>query len=151
MRSTAACCFNLFPPTSTPAAAAAKSPRLPCSSLASPPSWRSQGCAAAAAAAVGLAYATIGIGFAENLWFLSGEGAAVAEEVISAGVVRQQGERRSPARWTDRRGCPPWKAKTFELIMPERLPRPSPRRRWESVGDFDQAIRRAARSKEANV
>ncbi|KAK4782716.1 hypothetical protein SAY86_007090 [Trapa natans] len=139
MCTTATCCFNLSPP-----AAASKSSRLPCSSLASPPSWRSQGCAAAA---VGLAYAMIGIGFVENMRFFSGEGAAMAEEVISARVVRQQGERRPPERWSDR--CPPWKAKTFELIMPERLPRPSPRRRWESIGDFDQAIRGAARSKEA--
>lgn len=121
----------------------------PCcsSNLVSPPSWRSHGCAAAA---VGLAYAMIGIGVVENLYFFSGEGSAIAEEAISAGFVKQQGRGRPPARWSDKRACPPWKSKTFELIMPENLPRPSPRRRWESVGDFDPAIRAATGSKEGS-
>lgn len=37
-------------------------------------------------------------------------------------------------RWSDRRNCPAWQSNSLESIMPENLPRPSARRRWENVG-----------------
>ncbi|XP_031102561.1 uncharacterized protein LOC116006363 [Ipomoea triloba] len=37
-------------------------------------------------------------------------------------------------RWSDKRSCPPWQANSLETIVPENLPRPSSRRRWEIVG-----------------
>jgi hypothetical protein len=36
-------------------------------------------------------------------------------------------------RWSDRRECPPWRANSLENIVPENLPRPSARRRFNSV------------------
>nr|GMD41357.1 Glucose-signaling factor like [Ipomoea batatas]GME18068.1 Glucose-signaling factor like [Ipomoea batatas] len=37
-------------------------------------------------------------------------------------------------RWSEKRSCPPWQANSLETIVPENLPRPSSRRRWEIVG-----------------
>ncbi|GMN45210.1 hypothetical protein TIFTF001_014408 [Ficus carica] len=36
------------------------------------------------------------------------------------------------AKWSDRRMCPQWRLNSLESIVPENLPRPSARRRWES-------------------
>ncbi|OQU78473.1 hypothetical protein SORBI_3009G241300 [Sorghum bicolor] len=36
-------------------------------------------------------------------------------------------------RWSDRRECPPWRANSLENIVPENLPRPSARRRFNTV------------------
>ncbi|WVZ99678.1 hypothetical protein U9M48_044941 [Paspalum notatum var. saurae] len=36
-------------------------------------------------------------------------------------------------RWSDRRECPPWRANSLENIVPENLPRPSARRRFNSI------------------
>ncbi|XP_051137802.1 protein CHLOROPLAST VESICULATION [Andrographis paniculata] len=61
------------------------------------------------------------------------ESAAAATDLQSesARIVRVQ-------RWSDRRGCQPWRANSLETIVPENLPRPSARRRWEATG-FHQA------------
>lgn len=37
-------------------------------------------------------------------------------------------------RWSDKRSCPPWHINSLETIVPENLPRPSARRRWEATG-----------------
>lgn len=37
------------------------------------------------------------------------------------------------SRWSDTRKCAPWRANSFEIIVPENLPRPSHRRNWEAV------------------
>ncbi|KAL5231539.1 hypothetical protein ABZP36_030315 [Zizania latifolia] len=39
----------------------------------------------------------------------------------------------APARWSDRRQCPPWRANSLENIVPENLPRPSARQRLNSI------------------
>ncbi|KAL5786122.1 hypothetical protein ACOSQ2_008514 [Xanthoceras sorbifolium] len=36
-------------------------------------------------------------------------------------------------RWSDKRMCPPWQLNSLETIVPENLPRPSARRRLESI------------------
>ncbi|CAN1169183.1 Integrator complex subunit 7 homolog [Linum perenne] len=36
-------------------------------------------------------------------------------------------------KWSDKRMCPAWQLNSLETIVPENLPRPSARRRWESV------------------
>ncbi|KAK4800832.1 hypothetical protein SAY86_021319 [Trapa natans] len=36
-------------------------------------------------------------------------------------------------RWSERRACPPWTIKSFELTVPENLPRPYARKRWDFV------------------
>ena len=43
------------------------------------------------------------------------------------------------AKWSDRiRMCPPWHLNSLESIVPENLPRPSPRRRLEAAGALAQ-------------
>ncbi|XP_062179549.1 protein CHLOROPLAST VESICULATION-like [Phragmites australis] len=44
-----------------------------------------------------------------------------------------------PARWSDRRQCPPWRANSLENIVPENLPRPSARRRFNSITAAERA------------
>lgn len=36
-------------------------------------------------------------------------------------------------QWSSKRKCPPWRLNSLETIVPENLPRPSARRRWENV------------------
>jgi hypothetical protein len=52
-----------------------------------------------------------------------------------AALVRAQ----APARWSDRRQCPPWRANSLENVVPENLPRPAPRRRPNGVAAADKA------------
>lgn len=42
-------------------------------------------------------------------------------------------------RWSDNRACLPWRLNTLETIVPENLPRPSARRRWEAAGFSETA------------
>ncbi|XP_047160070.1 uncharacterized protein LOC124830412 [Vigna umbellata] len=37
------------------------------------------------------------------------------------------------AKWSQKRTCPPWQGNSLETIVPENLPRPSARRRYEAV------------------
>ncbi|RLN30127.1 uncharacterized protein C2845_PM05G28520 [Panicum miliaceum] len=46
---------------------------------------------------------------------------------------------RAPPRRSDRRECPPWRANSLENIVPENLPRPSARRRFNSIRAPDRA------------
>ncbi|PKI43556.1 hypothetical protein CRG98_036048 [Punica granatum] len=92
----------------------------PSTSLVSPPSWQSR--SVTLAAAMGLAQAMIGIGVIGNLYFFSGEGLAVTEDATPREVVKQRVSR-VQTRWSDKRACPPWQSKTFELVVPENLPR----------------------------
>ncbi|MCD7468958.1 hypothetical protein HAX54_007522 [Datura stramonium] len=36
-------------------------------------------------------------------------------------------------KWSEKRSCPPWNGNSLETIVPENLPRPVTRRRWEAV------------------
>ncbi|KAF7071253.1 LOW QUALITY PROTEIN: hypothetical protein CFC21_076628, partial [Triticum aestivum] len=45
----------------------------------------------------------------------------------------------APARWSDWRQCPPWHANSLENVVPENLPRPSARWRYNGVGAADKA------------
>lgn len=37
------------------------------------------------------------------------------------------------AKWSQKRACPPWRGNALETIVPENLPRPAARRRYEAV------------------
>jgi hypothetical protein len=52
---------------------------------------------------------------------------AIAQENMSFVVE-------SNTKWSNKRTCPAWRLNSLETIVPENLPRPSARRRWESVG-----------------
>ena len=47
---------------------------------------------------------------------------------------------RAPPRWSDRRECPAWRANSLENIVPENLPRPSARRRFNNISAPDRAL-----------
>lgn len=59
---------------------------------------------------------------------------AVAEEIPTVTVSNSKA-----ARWSDKRMCPPWQANSLETIVPENLPRPSARRKWEDIGFSNNA------------
>ncbi|KAG5591821.1 hypothetical protein H5410_042335 [Solanum commersonii] len=40
---------------------------------------------------------------------------------------------KSIQKWSEKRSCPPWNVNSLETIVPENLPRPVTRRRWENV------------------
>ncbi|PAN17996.1 hypothetical protein PAHAL_3G170800 [Panicum hallii] len=85
----------------------------------------------AAAASVVIATAGAG-GDAALAW----DGAAVPR---IAGDDAVAVDARAPPRWSDRRECPPWRANSLENIVPENLPRPSARRRFNSIRAPDRA------------
>lgn len=57
--------------------------------------------------------------------------AAIAQEYVSVAAVAVD---QSKMKWSDKRTCPAWRLNSLETIVPENLPRPSARRRWELVG-----------------
>ena len=73
-----------------------------------------------------------------------GGGAALARG--GAAVPRTAGDdavavdARAPPRWSDRRECPAWRANSLENIVPENLPRPSARRRFNNISAPDRAL-----------
>lgn len=61
------------------------------------------------------------------------EGFAYADEMREAAAAAGASSRARVVRWSDKRECPPWHTNSLENIVPENLPRPSARRRSESV------------------
>ncbi|KAL6848710.1 hypothetical protein ACP4OV_021293 [Aristida adscensionis] len=55
------------------------------------------------------------------------------------GVAATAVQAPAPPRWSDRRQCPPWRANSLENIVPENLPRPSVRRRFNGVTAAESA------------
>ena len=55
----------------------------------------------------------------------------------------------APARWSDWRQCPPWHANSLENVVPENLPRPSARRRYNGVVAADKVAPAPAASPDA--
>ncbi|XP_037474427.1 uncharacterized protein LOC119350924 [Triticum dicoccoides] len=119
------CCHQLKPPSAPlhlqPAGTGSRAP-------AHLPALR-RACFAAAACvlAVGAMGAVDGAAMARGP---ADDGAA-----HGAALVRAQ----APARWSDRRQCPPWHANSLENVVPENLPRPSARRRYNGVAAADKA------------
>ncbi|CAA2968244.1 Hypothetical predicted protein [Olea europaea subsp. europaea] len=84
-------------------------------------SWKSQ-------CILGLTCVIIG----QEMSNLEGLGAMAAEEKQLAVESKIKVQ-----RWSDLGMCQPWRRNSFEMIVPENLPRPSARRRWETV-DFSK-------------
>ncbi|KAK6140656.1 hypothetical protein DH2020_025601 [Rehmannia glutinosa] len=119
------CCLNLFPPPNKISSQTSTIPEIAC-----PPrerSWEKQ-------CLLGLTCAIIGLEL--------GNFAVVGDQVRAVAVDMQSGPSniiiRAP-RWSDKRACQPWRVNSLETIVPENLPRPSARRRWEATGFTDQA------------
>ncbi|XP_057434530.1 protein CHLOROPLAST VESICULATION-like [Lotus japonicus] len=53
------------------------------------------------------------------------------EEVLTNSLSVSVG--RGSAKWSQKRACPPWRGNALETIVPENLPRPAARRRYEAV------------------
>lgn len=49
---------------------------------------------------------------------------------------------KSIQKWSEKRSCPPWNVNSLETIVPENLPRPVTRRRWETV-DYNTSTQSA--------
>ncbi|XP_022138227.1 uncharacterized protein LOC111009442 isoform X2 [Momordica charantia] len=84
-------------------------------------SWRSR-------CALGLASLILAIEFGNA--FVAGEIQAL-ESPPPPQLVDSR--RMKISRWSDKRKCAPWRANSLENIVPENLPRPSQRRKWETV------------------
>uniref|UniRef100_A0ACD5TDB6 Uncharacterized protein n=1 Tax=Avena sativa TaxID=4498 RepID=A0ACD5TDB6_AVESA len=130
---TISCCHQLRPPA--PATAKEGTGAAPAGHL---PMLRRACLAAACVVAVGATGAVDGAAMASS-W--GAAGAAPHE----AALVRVQ----AAARWSDRRQCPPWHANSLENVVPENLPRPAPRRRFNGVAGADKAPPAPAASPDA--
>ncbi|GAB2284882.1 hypothetical protein Dimus_019334 [Dionaea muscipula] len=54
--------------------------------------------------------------------------------IQSSGSGSGIGKQEITGRWSEKRSCPAWNSNSnYETIVPENLPRPSARRRWEAV------------------
>ncbi|XP_040380429.1 uncharacterized protein LOC121054518 [Oryza brachyantha] len=71
----------------------------------------------------------------------AGEGGASPAVMLRPDQARETATATAvgPARWSDRRQCPPWRANSLENIVPENLPRPSARRRFNSITAAESA------------
>ncbi|KAL3500420.1 hypothetical protein ACH5RR_039513 [Cinchona calisaya] len=127
------CCLNLPPPSCT--STSDRSLASTTSHLAWPQShkersWKSK-------CLVGVATIIIGLEMSNLV--------VVGEQEMARALDLQEVQ-----RWSDKRICPPWHVNSLETIVPENLPRPSFRRRWENadfeITDSSQAAQLAAKS-----
>lgn len=95
-------------------------------------SWNSQ-----SAIIAGFAYAVIGIGVSSLVSSESFAATMKDDEVLVEVAARRQ---RVALRWSDKRACPPWRSKSFEQVVPENLPRASPRHKVESIGNRNHSL-----------
>ncbi|TVU20239.1 hypothetical protein EJB05_36439 [Eragrostis curvula] len=118
---------SLKPPAPFKEASSRLQPTPPTTTSPSGGSLR-RACVAAAACAV--------VGMADGGGGGAGMAALARDAVASSradGAVVAVDARGGPARWSDRRRCPPWRANSLESFVPENLPRPSAQRRFNSV------------------
>ncbi|GLT49544.1 hypothetical protein SLA2020_230940 [Shorea laevis] len=119
------CCLNVSPPT-LPSSSTSK-PTQQVSWSRNNEKWRRQCLVGMAAACV-----VIGLQLGNNSEDISTT--AVAQEMQG---VELESKKKAITRWSDKRMCPPWRFNSLETIVPENLPRPSARRRWEAVRNSD--------------
>ncbi|KAK1550260.1 hypothetical protein Q3G72_021573 [Acer saccharum] len=118
MAITTSCCLNLSSPTPSSPSKPTQL-LLPCHKN---DKWRRK-------CVVGMACVVIGLQMG------SFEEAAIARDMNNNTMpltIVSKADHQVP-RWSDKRMCPPWNLNSLETIVPENLPRPSARRRWESI------------------
>ncbi|RDX57654.1 hypothetical protein CR513_63086, partial [Mucuna pruriens] len=117
-------CFLSLPPfTSNASLIPAKSP--PQVSLA-----KNEGCWRRQCVVMGVAsYCTI-------LGLEMCNSATLAHETVEITTTKEVSSNtyNGGTKWSQKRTCPPWQGNSLETIVPENLPRPSARRRYEAVG-----------------
>nr|XP_043611017.1 uncharacterized protein LOC122582659 [Erigeron canadensis] len=115
---TTTCCLSSRPLSSPPTTA---QPPVSTRSPKREVSWRNQ-------CAVGMACVIICL----QMEGLTGNNHDLAIAIEPKGVIESKVKQR---RWSGKRMCPSWQLNSLETIVPEDLPRPSSKRRWEGVGD----------------
>lgn len=118
----AACCLNLFSPPTKPSSKTQLNPWVRHKGAC-----RSHGVVGAACIAIGLALTNQ---TCQDLTLtLTPNNHTNFTEEASMPVQHSQG-----MRWSDKRACPPWSINSFELNVPENLPRPRSHRKWAPAG-----------------
>ncbi|KAG7973153.1 hypothetical protein I3843_07G214100 [Carya illinoinensis] len=74
------------------------------------------------------------IGMASACMIIGLEMSNVSVTHIAANEYIESNGRGKATKWSDKRSCPAWRVNSLETIVPENLPRPSARRRWEAIG-----------------
>ncbi|XP_031257729.1 uncharacterized protein LOC116115734 [Pistacia vera] len=120
---TTSCCLNLSNPPSLPS----KSTQIPRHGVKNE-KWRKE-------CVVGMACCMI-IGI--EMGSVEDTSIALAQQdmrlpLIIEEVADSEQQNNKVPRWSDKRMCPPWHLNSLETIVPENLPRPTARRRWETV------------------
>ncbi|KAJ7966130.1 Histone deacetylase-like protein [Quillaja saponaria] len=120
------CCLSITPPPTPNHSVPIKKAQV--SWLKNEGSWRNQ-----SILVVGLACTVIGLEFG-NLVSSEQSHATAKDDIIMMYLVSNSKEKLVAKKWSDERTCPSWRHNSLETIMPENLPRPTARRRWEAVG-----------------
>ncbi|CAK9155525.1 unnamed protein product [Ilex paraguariensis] len=113
------CCFNLSPPPPN-----SNIPSLPLKSAHV--AWPRNGRSRTSQCVLGVACMIIGLEM--------GNLVGIEERAIAGDMNVVLESQDKVQRWSDKRTCVPWRVNSLETIVPENLPRPSARRRWEAVG-----------------
>ncbi|XP_057799445.1 protein CHLOROPLAST VESICULATION [Salvia miltiorrhiza] len=129
MASSSYCSLNFpAPPTASPSSPISATPRVSCSSTAPRErSWRNR-------CVLGLTCAIIGLDGGDFAVVAGDQDRAMAMDMQSSTLAVA-----APTRWSEKRACLPWRINSLETIVPENLPRPSARRRWEATGFSETA------------
>ncbi|KAF3447191.1 hypothetical protein FNV43_RR12371 [Rhamnella rubrinervis] len=134
------CCFNLVPPN-PPRSSPSKTSKLICRNK----DESSRPCTSPCV--IGMACLIIGTEMGTSLANTQQtQNAIIAKEVANSEMVllvdhedhsaidSTSSSDNKVVKWSDKRTCPPWRLNSLETIVPENLPRPSARRKWEAVG-----------------
>ncbi|KAJ4707960.1 Histone deacetylase-like protein [Melia azedarach] len=97
--------------------------------------WRRQCLVGMACMVIGGAIQTVDLEESSNT--------VAAAKDMSPLVVAVAESKPEVPRWSDKRTCPPWHVNSLETIVPENLPRPSAKRRWEAVGNINRTSKKA--------
>ncbi|KAL4560277.1 hypothetical protein LXL04_032427 [Taraxacum kok-saghyz] len=117
------CCISPRPPIAPPATIATSQPP----SSVRPKkevSWKNQ-------CVVGMACVMIGLQMEGIVGNNHDYAVAIEPKVAVESKVKGR-------RWSGKRICPAWQLNSLETIVPEDLPRPSHKRRWEKIGDHSR-------------
>ncbi|KAK2661075.1 hypothetical protein Ddye_007608 [Dipteronia dyeriana] len=120
MAITTSCCLNLPSPT-PPSPSKRTQLLLPCHKN---DKWRRQCVVSMACVVIGLQMGSFEEAMARDI------NSTMPLTTVSNADLHQV------PRWSDKRMCPPWILNSLETIVPENLPRPSARRRLESIHSY---------------
>eukprot|EP00256_Glycine_max_P033049 XP_006578170.1 uncharacterized protein LOC102661561 [Glycine max] len=131
MRTT--CLLSLPPLTSNQPSNASFNPAKPpqLSSVKNETCWKRQCVMMGVASIIGLEMC--------NLVALAHEAIEITTMPIGNQVVSNSNSY-GGAKWSQKRTCSPWQGNSLETIMPENLPRPSARRRYEAVRSSTKTV-----------